>query len=221
MDEVFYLEEESDLETDYIVDPISEKEKSIAYGLYKKMILYQNHYNSVKAKYKRLAIGWFSAFFIGVGYVLLEKDKSLIVNDLIAITFLGVVSSIGIFLLCFFDVNIYHRLSESVYAACVNFENTYFSLGKTHKNMAKILIKGRISPVLFDGMFYCSITFVILLIANFSLSFYIFSEKKVIGIVVFFVILALIFLLDFLILYFSSKILSVTKHELEKAKNNT
>lgn len=216
MDSDFPSEEQSDPESDYIIDPICGKDRSISYGLYKKMNLYQYHYNAVKVKYKRLAVTWFFAAFIGIGYILLGKEKALPFNDLIAISSLGLFASIGIFLLCFFDVNIYHRLGESIFAACANFESKNPSLGRAHINMAKLLVKRQISPVLFDGIFYCSLTFVLLLISDISLFFHLLKTNKTLAIFVFSIALIFIISLDVFLLKSSSKLVSAAEQELKK-----
>ena len=215
MDDKFDLEKEDDPETDYIIDPITGKESSIAYGLYKKMNMYQYHYNSVKVKYKVLAVTWFIASFFGISYIVLGKEVSLPVDKLLAISLLGFFSSIGIFLLCFFDVSVYHRLGESIFAACANFEVRYPKLGKSHRNMAKLLVRGKTSPVIFDGVFYCSLTFVLLLLSDICLYFYLTIISSVLSLVVFYSFLLLVLLLDFFILCSSSKLISAAKKELQ------
>lgn len=219
MDDKFDLEKEDDAETDYIIDPISGKEASVAYGLYKKMNLYQYHYNSVKVKYKILAVTWFFASFLGISYIVLGKEVLLPFNELLAIALLGFFSSIGIFLLCFFDVTVYHRLGESIFAACANFEARYPDLGKSHNNMAKLLVRGRVSPVIFDGIFYCSLTFVLLLLADICLFFYLIGINKTLALVAFLFVLFSILLLDFIILWSSSKLISAAEKELQDSNS--
>lgn len=172
LDDSFFKEVESttkDPDTDYVPDEIKDLTESLVYGLYTKLRNYQYHYNLIKVKYKVLSFSWLFATFIGFGYLFSGKEGALPfgLNYLVVVSLLSVLASVGLLLLCFLDVAVYHRLIEVIFRGCLYLENKHSYLMQTHHMMAKFLNKGRVvTPVFYDGLFYIGFTTILLIIAD-------------------------------------------------------
>ena len=157
----------------YLLEHIKSEEYAVAYGLDSKMRHYSAHYSFIKTKYKALATTWLLATFIAVGYLIRGVEIGLPVSNYIAIAFLSVLASLGILLLYFLDVGIYHRLLEAIFVESLKLEKKYPFLSDTEKNIIKLLVKKRSKhPIVYEGLFYAFYVLVLNLIADLSLYFF-------------------------------------------------
>jgi len=97
-------------------------EESINYGLYSKLNSYEYHYNSIKVRYKLLSLTWLIAAFIGYGYLISGEEVGLPFSSFAGIAILSLLASVGIGLLCFLDIGIYHRFIEAIYNEHIRLE---------------------------------------------------------------------------------------------------
>jgi hypothetical protein len=172
------FETDSDAETDYTPEAIHDTTKSLMYGIYTKLIAYENHYNNIQNKYKSLASTWMVATFIGIGYLLSGIEVSIPFNTYIAIMFLCLLSAEGILLLWFLDAGVYFRLIEAIFVETYFLEKKYPFLGEYHHNILKLHQEGT-DPLRFQGFYYFSFIVFLLGIAIVCLNSYLFSFDKI------------------------------------------
>lgn len=167
----------NDPDSDYQIDTIEDDPYTLQYGLYSKLLTYLYHYNLVKIKYKLLALMWLLGTFVGFGYIISGKESVLPINYLLTITILSLFSSVGIFLLGFFDVGIYHRFVEAIFTEILKIEENIHDLSKACTNITHLLNYKHIGPVLFDSLYYISFTFILLIMGAVSLHFYLVQNE--------------------------------------------
>lgn len=204
----------SDSETDYHPYEIENCDDSLAYGLYCKLRSYSHHYHNVKLRLKLLSITWFLAAFIGMGYILSGQEAGLPVASLESIILLSFLGACGILLLSFLDVAVYHRLVEAILLSAVEYEQKHSHLSTALQSAGKLLLtkKRKIGPVIYDGIFYAYLCFMLLLIADSALFFRIFPSAPIAAIIICFIILVVILAISFF------TILSSTKTNMEQYK---
>jgi len=128
-------EVEDDPDTDYTVDVITGSANKLYYGINSKLRVYQYHYNASKVKNKLVSMTWIIASFVGFGYLLSGQEVGLPLNTLTTISLLACLSTIGLMLLWFLDVVVYHRLIESIFTEQLILEDTFPGLSSTHHHM--------------------------------------------------------------------------------------
>lgn len=168
------LSQNQGAEIDHNIDRIYPNKKSIAYGLYFKLISYENHYNLIQTKYKALATTWMLAAFIGIGYLLGGKETGIPFNILISTMLICLLAAEGIILVWFLDAGVYYRLIEAIFAEAIKLETRFKFLGKNHQNLLRLHNSHR-DPLKFMTMFYSSFVFFLLLIALISIALYVYS----------------------------------------------
>lgn len=159
----------SDPDTDINPIELTDGNQDLVYGIYTKLRNYQYHYNLIKVKYKVLSFTWLGATGVGFAYLFLGKETSLPfgINYLIVSALLAVFCSVGLLLLCFLDVAVYHRMIEVIFGGCIKLEKKYPFLLNTHQTMHKLLNRGRFSnPVFYDGLFYLGFVTILLIGAD-------------------------------------------------------
>ena len=175
------IELTEDSESDYIIDPITGKETSLAYGLYRKLIDYEYHYNNVQTKYKSLALSWFLATCLGIGYLLSGFETKLPFDFLLAIFMLCLFSAEGIYLLGFLDIAVYQVILTSVFVESLKIESHYPSVGYARHNILRVFgnkkrpSKKRKDPVIFHSLYYAS--FIVFLLIASATSIFLFLYK--------------------------------------------
>lgn len=196
--------EENDVEepkenskTDYIIDPINPSDDSIAFGLHSKLTSYENHYNIIQNKYKGLAVTWFLATFLAIGYVLSGFEENLPISMVLIISFLCMIAAIGIFLLWYIDSGIYFRMIEAIFNEIILIEDSFPVTGQSHHNMIKLHGLEH-EPERFQGIFYSYIIFSFLAIASSSFGLYLYIINKWLVMIV-----IAIFLVAFVFFYLS------------------
>lgn len=165
---------QNDPDTDYVVHSITAADEDIAYGLYTKLIGYENHYNLLQNRYKNLALTWLLSTFIAIGYLISGQEEGLPLNILLAIMILGFLASIGIFLLWFLDTGVYHKLIESIFHEILILEEKYPIVGKYHHNILK-LHEAESDPQKFHGLYYSYSIFSLLIISTICLAAYLYQ----------------------------------------------
>lgn len=169
LDDFSKPEARDDPDTDFTIDNMNGSADKIYYGLNSKLRVYQYHYNAAKVKNKLVSLTWIIASFIGFGYLLSGQETGLPLNILTTISLLACLSTIGLMLLWFLDIVVYHRLIEAIFTEQLLLEESFPILSATHHNMVELLAKGKKNPVIFDASFYACFTSIFLTIANGSL----------------------------------------------------
>jgi hypothetical protein len=159
-------------ETNYIIDPISNKKEELIYGLYSKLETYLHHYNNMQNKCKKIAFTWVLATFIGISYVISGKEKGLPINPFLTISLLCFLSSLGIIFIWFLDTGIYQKLLRAIFIENEILEKKHAFLGKNYSSMYKLLHR-KGDPVISHGTFYSTFIIILLLLASFGLFNYI------------------------------------------------
>lgn len=116
-----------------------------AVALLQEMGNYERHFNQLQSTYRSFASAWLLAAFGAMGYVLTqtEPDKLLLpTNWLVAAAALA--ACIGIVLLWYMDVRVYHRLLEGCFDTAHYLESCY-DLPAFREHMRKALGEGRVS----------------------------------------------------------------------------
>lgn len=116
-----------------------------AVALLQEMGNYERHFNQLQSTYRSFASAWLLAAFGAMGYVLTqtEPDKLLLpTNWLVAAVALA--ACIGIVLLWYMDMWVYHRLLEGCFDTAHDLESCY-DLPAFRERMRQALGKGRVS----------------------------------------------------------------------------
>jgi hypothetical protein len=164
-----YFDENDDGDTDVPVEAITDNDKLIAYGLFVKMQKLKMHYYSIKLRYKILASTWILASFIGLGYLISGKEIGLPTDLFTGIISVGILAAIGISLLYFFDIFIYHRLLHVIFVVSMDFEKKYKFLPQLSHDAVSLFYKRAVRPISLDSLYYSFFILLFLLISNFAL----------------------------------------------------
>lgn len=164
-----FFEEADESETDVAVESISAKDKILAYGLYVKLQKYKSHYYTVKLRYKILASTWIIATFIGLGYLLSGYEIGLPTTNLTGVVGIGILSSIGLSLLYYLDIFIYHRILHTIFLEAMHYEKKYDFLPPMSLDNLHLFLKRSIRPVIFETAYYSFFILVFLLISDYTL----------------------------------------------------
>ncbi len=212
---------ESDPETEYLVDSIKNNKRSLAYGLYCKLNAYENHFNNMQNKYKRVALTWLFAAFVGMGYVISGEEVFLPLNSFLGIFLISLLTSGGVFLLWYFDSAVYHRMLGAVITESIKLEKEYPFLGSSHQNMVKLFSKKK-DPGVFYGYFYGLTILFLLFIAATSVCSYLYLISSTTA-----VLIGTLFFLSILIFFIvhhriaRSYGTSSLKNNIKKGKHDT
>ncbi len=192
MDEHEELSGITDPDSDYIVDPITNEDESILYGIYSKIEAYRFYLNDVQFKYKKLASTWLFATFLGIGYILSGYEADIPLHPLLCISFVSIFSSIGLVLLWFLDVGIYQRIIDVLFGENLKLENKYNFLGNSTRFITE-LFDHVDEPCVHHENFYSLFLIVLLSIIGISLAKYFYPSHQVYMYITIGIILALIF----------------------------
>lgn len=130
---------------------------------------YVNHFSTIKLKYKKLALAWLIAIFASLAYIISAHDQEIHFPKLYLITILTFLSVIGIKLISFLDVHVYHRQMRAIFKCLVILENQREDGIHSYTNMAKALHKKRFDPIMIDSLYYGSINLCVVLLGAVSI----------------------------------------------------
>lgn len=193
MSDIEDLEGADEPDTDLVVETISSDRSSLAYGIYTKLRVYLYHYNALKMKYKIITSTWLFATFIGFGYIV-SGEAMLPLSNLLSGAFLCWLASIGICLLWFMDVGVYHQLLEAVFVEALEMEKKFpHLLHSSCQNMVSLLGTNKRDPVLYDSLYYAVSSLIIFLTGGASLTLYLYETYPIGSLVgmAFFILFAL------------------------------
>lgn len=161
------------------------KMPSIYICLYNKLRSYLFHYNTVKLKYKTIALTWLGAVFIGIGYVLSGEGANMPLHESTIVLFICVISSIGEYLFWFLDIGIYHHEVDIIYIETLDLECALSKLSMAHNLMIDFTAIGnRFGPVIFDGLYYIPFILLLLVIGCFSLYITMSSQGVIFAVII-------------------------------------
>lgn len=91
------------------------------------------------------------------------------VDKLYLISLITILAIVGIKLIRFLDVNIYHRQLRALFQELTTLEELYKTLQKPYTVMAKVLHKKYFDPVMVDSMYYSVLSFIAAVLGCFAL----------------------------------------------------
>lgn len=154
---------------------------------------YVNHFSSIKLKYKKLALMWLTAICAALAYTISGHDEAVHFSKLYLIALITFLSVVGIKLIRFLDVYVYHRQMRAIFKSLVLLENQCPQWSHPYTNMAKALHKKRFDPIIVDSMYYGSINFCIVFLGATSIYTKLQSQYPILGIYILIAILLLFF----------------------------
>lgn len=147
-------EDDSDYDVEFLPHSVTGKMEDIAYGLHIKGQAYINHYSRIKRQYRTLALTWVTSFFIALAYILSGTEQGIHVNKLYVIIALSVAAVIGIKLLRYLDVGIYHPQMRALYICLTDLEAKHSNLCRPFQKMSLVLHSRGFDPVIIDNIYY-------------------------------------------------------------------
>lgn len=150
--------------------PIVENSKEgLASALHSKGRDYINHFSKIKLRYKKLTITWVTAISIALAYTMSSEEHSVHVNKLYLISLITALALIGIKLLWYLDVNVYHKQMSALFKGLTLLEERYPEMIQPYLKMAKALHKKYFDPILIDSLYYGVISIFIALMGTVAL----------------------------------------------------
>lgn len=139
----------------------------------------EKHFNGLETQYRLLASTWLLACFGAIGF-LLQSDKIFFVDPWILTGFVGIIGSIGIYLLWTMDIKVYHKLLHCAFIEGIKLEQKYEWLPKIRTQMIKSQETGEVTTS--TGLYYiCSIC---ILLSMSILAFSVYFAQKTITIII-------------------------------------
>jgi len=127
----------------------------------------EKHFNGLETQYRLLASTWLLACFGGIGF-LLQSDNEFVVDSWMLTGFIGLIGSVGIYLLWMMDIKVYHKLLHCVFIEGIKLEQVHDWLPRIRTEM--LISQGTGDVTTNTGLYYiCSIS--ILLIVS-TLAFF-------------------------------------------------
>jgi hypothetical protein len=105
----------------------------------------EEHFNGIKVKCRTLASTWLLAVFAAMGFMISE-EIAIGVPVEVVILGLGLAGAIGILLLWFLDLRVYHRLLDACFIEAESLEKEYPHLPQAHKKMRAFMPTGQTIP---------------------------------------------------------------------------
>lgn len=160
-------------EVEYFIHTIHNDDDDIFYGLHSIGRSYANHFSEIKLKYKRLALTWLSSLLIGLFFITESGDgsslKYLDANKLYIDWMLTTLALLGVKLLSFLDVKVYHPQLGAIFSEQLALEKACPNLEKEYSGMARLLHSKYFDPVISDSLYYSIIMIIIAFLGVFSL----------------------------------------------------
>lgn len=126
----------------------------------------ERHFNSLELEYRKLASQWLLVSLGAIGFVL-TKQELVPVNIWILVIGICVASSLGILVLWFLDMKVYHELLHAAFREGVILENEYPQyLPQIRNNMVKSQSGGDIIKRVM--LYYFFSILLLMIIANIS-----------------------------------------------------
>lgn len=129
----------------------------------------EKHFNGLETQYRLLASTWLLACFGGIGF-LLQSEKKIVIEPWILTGFIGLIGSIGIYLLWIMDIKVYHKLLHCVFIEGIKLEQKHDWLPKMRTEMLISQETGEVTAS--TGLYYiCSIS-ILLVVSIMAFSMY-------------------------------------------------
>ena len=129
----------------------------------------EKHFNSLETQYRLLASTWLLACFGAMGY-LLQSKNTFIIDQWLMVALIGLIGSVGIFLLWLMDIQVYHKLLHCVFIEGVILEQKYEWLPKIRTEMLNSQDTGEVATT--TGLYYIYSLSILLLFSTTSFCIY-------------------------------------------------
>ncbi len=114
-------------------------------ALLQEMGNYERHFNQLQSTYRSFASAWLLAAFGAMGFVLTQTGaQKFLLPPHLLIAAVALAACIGIVLLWYMDVRVYHRLLEGCFDSAHELESQY-QLPAFRERMRTALGEGRVS----------------------------------------------------------------------------
>ena len=114
---------------------------------------YIEHFSTIKKKYKKLTITVIGALLLALSYVAGYANVSTHITKLHFISFLIVVSVIGLNLIRYLDVNVSHAQIRMLFKTVLMLEEKEKSLPQPYTKISQLLYSKKFDPVLIDYLY--------------------------------------------------------------------
>ncbi len=142
--------------------------------IYKHIGEEERHFNSLEMEYRKLASHWLLVTLGAIGYVFTKKAE-LPIDAWILVIGMCIAASVGILIIWFLDMKVYHELLHAAFAQGVHLEKEYPEyLPPIRNNMVKSQLGGDIIKRVM--LYYFFSVLILILIANISVWFFLTSH---------------------------------------------
>ena len=166
----FDYEPDDDVETEYIVDPVTENDDSLIYGMYSQLKTHKDHFSNMQNRYRTMSSSWVIAGFIGIGFLLSRHDLDLPFDSLLVIAILSICIAIGISLLWHLDIVLYQKLWLGSVVEMARLEKNHKWLPKV--NLSVLFIREKTKYNFFQSIYYIGVNTILILFSGISIGFY-------------------------------------------------
>src|SRR5215217_4050892 len=135
---------------------------------------FERHINQLEHQYRVLASTWLLGVFVAAGYVLTSELEFVFTKEFL-IAIVAFFGAVGITLLWYIDVMVFHQLLAAHFSAGVKLEKENCWLPKTRSDMLKRLGGRGVAPRI--AWFYIGGNIVVLSIEVMSLSVWLFTRN--------------------------------------------
>lgn len=118
---------------------------------------YIEHFSTIKMRYKKLTITILGALLLALSYLAQYNDENVHINKIHFLSFLTIISIIGLNLIRYLDVNVSHEQIRMLFKTAINLEKEHTSIPKPYIKISKHLYSKKFDPVIVDFLYYGSI----------------------------------------------------------------
>ncbi len=202
-------------DVDYLIHNIEDDDNDLAYGLHTIGKGYLQHFSTIKLNYKKLAGFWLFSLFVGMAFIIKNQTINTIgIDKLYVISMLTFLAIIGVNLLRYLDLKVYHPQQTIVFMETEQLEKKNPYLERNFTISKELLVKRQSDPILVDSLQYAAIEVSMALAGILALYLKLGENGKVIDIFIPSIILALV------IIYQIITILASVKWGVKKLENN-
>ncbi len=191
--------------SEYIIDPVTENQASLNYGLYSELNNHEKHFFELQNRWKLKAASWFFMIFLGIGYIFTKhifSDTQLYLDPLLIISFIAMCGMGLMSIFWLLESKIYHKLWIAVLVEEANLENNNRAiLPPTRLHYLDLINKKKNRFI--QSFFYMGCNLILITISLLSVFLYLIKYKKTLLIIS---LVILLLCLSLVIIWFRKKI---------------
>jgi hypothetical protein len=152
---------------EYEIPFIHFSNKTFLFGMYTKLLDFENHFEVIATRYRNIALTWLLATYAGIGFLLSGETETLIIDHVVSVVLMSFIGMIGITLIGHLDINIYNRFWSALFIEEIIMEERYPFLPKTQKTT--LLIDKKRNNLFSHGWLYFTEIFLLIITAGVAL----------------------------------------------------